>query len=368
MPMLMLIGTHAYAESLIGEGAGKSVNEARENALAVLSQQILVDVDSTVRSRVSTDNDEVNKSAETDIQLESHIKFQGIIFEPAKRKRKIYHVRAVLSDDALRQTILYLAGNLPDDIEGLTKLQISNSYHEVRQLTALINFAAQKKLNIPNRNGIASKAAEIEKKLQLRVGNYGWVRFIPPANVSFNDSFTITINEQDFAVASKIFLPVGSYRYQISRDDFASETGILRVSRSREERVNLALVRLPAQPIRVAININGASEKSKNTITRALEESLLAYNVQIDSASDLKLIVDADSQANDAVKDFEHVLVSLSLSFNKSGRVIKTASENIRLFDADASAVSAYQWQKLAQKTLLQLLSGDGLVSIAESN
>ncbi len=364
--MLMLIGTHAYAEPLIGEGEGKSVNEARENALAVLSQQILVDVDSAVRSRVSTDNDEVSTSAETDIQLESHIKFQGIIFEAAKRKKKIYYVRAVLSDDALRQTILYLAGNLPNDIEGLTKLQISNSYHETRQLIALLNFAAQKNLNIPNRNGIASKAADIEKKLQLRVGNYGWVRFIPPANVSFNDSFTITINEQDFAVANKIFLPVGSYRYQISREDFASETGVLRISRSREERVNLALVRLPAQPISVAITINSASDKSRNSITRALEEILLAYNVQIDNDSDLKLVVNADSQSNNAVKDFEHVLVSLSLSFTKSGRNIATASENIRLFDAETDEISAYQWQKLAQQTLLQLLSGDGLVNIAE--
>ncbi len=364
--MLMLVGTQAYAESLIGEGEGKTVNEARENALAVLSQQILVDVDSAVRSTVSTNNDEVNKSAEIDVQLESHIKFQGIVFEKAKRKRKIYYIRAILSDDALRQTILYLAGNLPDNIEGLTKLQISNSYHEVRQLTALLNFAAQKSLNIPGRNGIASKAANIEKQLQLRVGNYGWVRFIPPANVPFNDSFTITINEQDFAVASKIFLPVGSYRYQISRDSFASESGVLRISRSREERINLALVRLPAQPISVAIIINSASEKSRTTITRALEESLLAYQVQIDNKSDLKLFVDADSQANNAVKDFEHVLVSLSLSFNKAGRIIATGSENIRLFDADASAVGAFQWQKLAQKTLLQLLAGDGLVTIAE--
>ncbi len=369
LPIVMLISIPSYAESLVADGEGETPEDARQSALATLSQQVLVDVDSAVGSQVSVDNDLVVKSAQTSVQLESHIKFQGVVFKDAKRKKKIHYVRAVLSDAALRQTILYLADNLPDDIEGLTKLQISDSYHEVRQLIALLNFAAQKRLSVPNRNGIASKAADIEKKLQLRVGNYGWVRFIPPATVPFNDNFTITINEQNFAVASKIFLPVGSYRFEISRDNFVSETGILRISRSREERINLSLVRLPEEPLSVAISINingGASEQSKNIINRALKESLLAYQVKIDDASDLKLVVDADIQENNTVKDFEHVLVSLSITFNKSGQIIVTGSDNARLFNIEPDAVGAYQWQKLSQQTLLQLLAGDGLVRIAE--
>ncbi len=373
LPFLLLIiiyfiSSLAFATPLNGDGYGKSENEARENALATLSQQILVDVDSSASAKVTEKNGTVDKSAETEVALESHIKFQGVVFEKAKRKRKTYHVRAILSDNALRQTILYLAENLPDDIDGLTRLQISDAYHEARQLRALFNFAAQQNLAIPGGNAIAKNAANVESELQLRLGNYGWVRFIPPVSVALNNNFTITIDEKNVATASKIYLPVGSFRYQITRDGYATEQGILRISRGREERTQLALVRLPKEAINVTIVVDAHDRNTSDVIMRALEEILLQYNIQIVKDSPLILNANADIQANTAVKDFEHLQVNLSLNFKRSGRTLTSSSQNIRLFDTEKIDVGQYQWQKLTEKTLIELLAGDGLVKVTSSD
>ena len=362
---LLLFSHTLFAAPLIGEGTAKTEEDARKNALAILSQQILVDVDSSTSSQTIVKQDDVEKTAETSVALTSDIKFQGVEFKSDK-KRKIWHVQAILSDNALRQTILFLAERLPDDIEGLTKLQLSDSFYETRQLQALFSFAAQKNISVPDQNNIIQHMTRNLQQLQLRLGNYGWVRFILPKGVAFDNRFTITIDQKEFDAASKIFLPVGDFRYNIARDNYATEQGVLRISRGREERIALSLVRLPATTPSIALDIDAPDTQAERALARNLQEVLINYGMAIDNKSPLILEVTAGVTPNNSVKDFEHLLVNLQLSFKRDQRIIASDSQNIRLFDIEQGKVSNYQWQILSKKTLLALFSGDGLVKIAD--
>ncbi len=354
-----------FAEPLIGEGTGKSKDVAYENALAVLAQQILVQVSASSSSHIIDNNGDVDKNNESLVALQSNIRFQGVQFKKPKRKRKIWTVRAILTDDALRQTISFLDERLPDTIEGLTRLQISDAFNEVQQLQALLHFSTQKRLNIPEKDRIGQQAKKIRAALQLRIGNYGWVRFIPPPNIPFNENFIIEIDDTPVAIAGKIFLPVGTFRYRISRENYANEQGILRISRGREERISLFLVHLPKQPVAIALDIKAETPQEINIITATLTEILQNYTVTIDPNSRLVLHARADSEVNNSVKNFEHLFATLQLNFTRSGKNIRSHSESLRLFNKKKGDIGSHSWRKLSEKTLRTLISGNGLLHIS---
>ena len=362
-----LIG-FAGAESLIADGIGKSKDLARANALANLSQQILVNVSSATRSSIVSDNDSVERNAETEVNLQSDIRFQGVEFSKFKKKfRGGWSVNAILTDDALKQTIYYLDERLPKNIDGLTSSQVTRSHQEVEQLQALLHFASQQKLPISRQAAIEVRARSVSDALKLRIGNYGWVRFLPPTNVHFNDNFIIEIDDEQIKTSTKVFLTVGEHRYRILRKNYATEEGRLRISRGREERTNLFLVKLPSDPVRLKIDVQTQLPETKEIIENALTEILTRYQVIIDERADLTLRARADAEYNESIENFEHLFVSLGLNFIKGKKAISSHQEALRLFGADEDSISQYQWQKLAEKTLSYLLAGDGLFKLAEN-
>ena len=362
-----LIG-FAGAETLIADGSGKTKDLARANALANLSQQILVNVSSATRSSVTTDNDSVERSAETEVSLQSNISFQGVEFSEFKKKfRGDWSVNVSLTDDALKQTIYYLAERLPKNVDGLTSLQVTRGHEEVEQLQALLHFSRQQKRPVSGQGSIEARARKVSDALKLRVGNYGWVRFLPPTNVNFDDNFIIEIDDAQIKTAVKVFLTVGEHRYRILRENYATEEGRLRISRGREERANLFLVKLPSDPIRLKIDVQTELPNAKKIIEDALTEILNRYQVIIDDEADLTLRARANAQYNDTVANFEHLLVSLGLNFINSKKKFSSHQEALQLFNVKSKdSISRHQWQKLSEKTLSQLLAGDGLFKLAE--
>ena len=252
-------------------------------------------------------------------------------------------------------------------MDALKKTEQNKALIKVEQLLALLalGFAPEE---ISGYRRIQEEALATREALQKRLGALGWVRFIPPSSIRFDDSFAIYVDETLYRPHEKIFLTPGPHLFRIEAPGFRPETGKLRIRSQRETRQELSLIaEIPASAA-VSMRVVPGPQMAQSTHTSLvpfLENQLLEFGVQIDPQAALVLsyetVESSQESYNVAVRKLEF---SLRAAEVPGGRVLAAQTVKKTTFGGqgdDGNTTNSSLWRKMAGEALSQMLEGDGL-------
>ena len=358
---------------LVAESWDEDPQRARAYALSELSNTIFATVKSDTRSSTVVENQAVDRTDSVDIRIESQIELRGVQPELADRRDQdgLWKATARLTDQAYRTTVAALAQELPPDVDALKKTEQNKALIRVEQLLALLalGFAPEE---IANYRRLQEEALATRQALQKRLGALGWVRFIPPSSIPFDDSFAIYVDETLYRPNEKIFLTPGPHLFRIEAPGFRPETGRLRIRSQRETRQKLSLIaELPASAA-VAMRVVPGSQMAQRThasLVPFLENELLEFGIQIDPQAALVLsyeTVQSEQESyNVSVRKLEFFLRAEEAP---GGRVLAAQTVNKTTFGGqgdDGDTTNSSLWRTMASEALSGMLEGDGLRKLA---
>ena len=360
---------------LVAEGESEDPQRAREIALSNLSNSIFATVKSETRSLTVVENQELDRRDSVDIQIESQIELREVQPELADRKDRdgLWKATARLTDRAYRATVEALAQELPPDVDALKKTEQNKALIRVEQLLALLalGFAPEE---IPGYRRIQEEALATRQALKKRLGALGWVRFIPPSSVPFDDSFAIYVDETLYRPNEKIFLTPGTHLFRIEAPGFRDETGRLRIRSQRETRQELSLIaEVPASAAVTMRVVPGQriSQRTHAALVPFLENQLLEFGIQIDPQAALVLSYEtAESSQKSYNVSVRKLEFSLRAEASPGRRLLAAETVQKTTFGGqgnDGDTSKSLLWRRMASEALSRLLEGDGLRKLAAS-
>ncbi|MCL2567393.1 MAG: hypothetical protein FWE18_04795 [Alphaproteobacteria bacterium] len=194
---------------------GKNQEQAVNNALSLLSQQVYVSLKNTTVITENLQNEDFSTNIENNTILTSNGYFQNITIDTKKLSKNSYEATVSLSRQALANTINYLFMQLlPEKIEDSSAIKLKEQLDRANFLFSLINYAQVNNVvfqrsDINLQKYIADLRKIINADSQLRF-------LIYPQGTNAE----ISIDKKNYKETERIYLARKKYIYKITSQGF----------------------------------------------------------------------------------------------------------------------------------------------------
>ena len=256
--LLIVISVFLQATSfpIIVEGSGESTTSARANALALISEQISVSVNSQLDISKTVDNDNYQKRIKQNIKTNSAISLQAVDFENLKSSNGKYLIRATFSYTSYDKTIQWLKSKLDVDIKKIDNKTKKDLLKVISDLKALVVYGGTVDIDL---DGLKSKENTILKYLnmaRLQVITSPKDATLKVNNILKQGNKIIFLNEK------KVFI-------NVSKDGFVEESKKIFLNKGKLTTIKIELVKTSKnlQSFKISSNSQEIKDQAESAIT-----------------------------------------------------------------------------------------------------
>ncbi|MDR0484699.1 MAG: hypothetical protein LBH40_05435 [Alphaproteobacteria bacterium] len=330
----------AYVSNIVLEATAKgdTQEQAVNNALNLLSQQIYVSLQNTTTINETLKNEDFSSNVENNTVLNSAGFFQNIsIYNTKKISRDSYQATVGLSPQALADSIDYLFLQLnPQQVKGSSKIKIQEQLDMANFLISLINYAEAKQvayqkheLNLKEYINDLNKILNADSQLRF---------LIHPQDAKAK----ISINNKIYNGEEIIYLNGQKYLYKVTAQGFKEATGETTLYKGDKLTLDIYLQKQLFQVIPVKIKIINESDIQDSVVSNNLK-SLLSQNQMKyveDSLNYIEVMIN-QKVAPSVIKGYTNNLIEVRITSNIENK-LKSAQFNINnLTDNPKQKVSA---------------------------
>lgn len=269
-------------------GIGKDINEAKEKALANLSQSIYVSINSIMQTNEQLINDQFDSKASYDVTMKSNGYFQGVIFFNGSKDHDEYMVCAGINKEAYISTVNYLYSLI--DEEKISTLSKTEAREELPQLLFLLSMLQYGKMNdiLDANPSMEQKVIQAVTYLNYIISSEAEIRFVNNRNQT--EKVSINLNGRIYQPNNRIFLNEGIYNYVISSPNFAEKSGSITLKRGDTPTISFYLQKLLPATLNVKAVINNDSNLNNDDLVYLLDEVVRNNQMKVNQTSDNKFI------------------------------------------------------------------------------
>ncbi len=292
------------------EGLGSDLAEAKQQALSMLSQQILAEVRTEVSQSVKTQNGQVSRQASVQRQVRTHLLLKGVKYRVLEAVPGTVRVLAYMDGSAIEQTVRFLQDNTDFQPETLALADVPALREKARMLQAIL-------LALPAsiKERFKADLERVQQKLlwlSKRETEALWILNLQGKPVQ------IWVDGRRISAQSPIFLPPGRHDYRLLSDGFKPVEGVLQVYAG--QRITQTVDWIPArQPVAVALQVSPELDFIPRTQWQAWLEDV---GLQLSPHAMMTLKVALHDEAV-TVENFKRHRIKLSLAFYKEDRRLK---------------------------------------------
>jgi len=255
------------------EGSGKDVASAKKEALSQLSSLIAVKVDSTTTSNLRSEstNGKENISAlrEQKSKITSNSFLVGVEYDEiltASNEPKEY--KAILSDEALKKSIIALNDDLSKDLSSLSLKEMQELLQKSEFLLVLLSYNSKivKKESILQKRDFLFNALH-KSRVKLE---------IVPENAE------VFIDEKKYKNNQVHFLSAGKHKVEAKLNGYLPTSKTIYTQVAKVSEVRLSLMKKSALPSTMAI-------KGAKGFVSDIKRELLKYNIKYSTSSEYTL-------------------------------------------------------------------------------
>ena len=245
-------------------GYGKSIEEAKSNALQELVFMLQTSVKTTFELKTKVHNGGINSSEDANNQLSMNSSsfFRGLHYSDPLNTQNGYEVQVVLTQEGLEKTQDALQEDIFRDLHPLSRIQKEQSLEKVAILRSLFPYIHPSK-NLQQR--LITKEKEINKYL-----NMARVTFVTNAQ-----NAKIEIGGKYYKNGEEFFLEKGRYHYTILADGYHDEDGVIYLQAGISKTFYKNFIKLQDTSIQVYIQNN-----SDFNIDAQIRAILSKYSIQ----------------------------------------------------------------------------------------
>ncbi|MDH5544950.1 MAG: hypothetical protein OEZ43_05120 [Gammaproteobacteria bacterium] len=327
---------------LSAEGSGPSLDEAKAAAVTELGKSIIAKVESTFRSDVKVNNDQVNRDMQSIKQVRSDQLLKGVRYSGERQDGEGYHITAGLDQSGVNDTVNYMREQLDGDLSVRNREQLGAALKIVDHMQAFISTVP--KIALSSFPDIDKWLADRRHEILQRM-NQGRVEFISPV-----PEYTISIDGKS-AVSGQYF-PPGHYQFSASAEGYRSFNGTFSVSEGEIAKVNLPFVKVMDNKS-VSLQISDGFEFLHDSLKTILED----MGVAISSGSKHEVKVTIDDEVKD-VDGFSSHSIKVQIVAMKNGKRVNRVrfSKNMTAESGDQIKLRK-TLQPLVEKGMIGLFS-----------
>ena len=262
----LLVSSSFAATLLEAEGSGSSAAAAKKEALTQLSSMIMVKVNSEVSSELQSDSTDGKERVFAKRQQKSKITSDSYLVgvsyeEELKAPDEPYRFRAILSDEAVKKSIISLRDALDTNLDTLTQAEMQELLKKSDFLLTLITY----------KPGIIQKEPILQKREYL-------VNALHNARVEvrlFPNDAQLFIDEKEYKADDVIFLSAGKHTLLAKKEGYLPANKTIYAQVGKKSEVKLSLIKKSALPATMAI-------KGVNGLLDDVKRELLKYGIKYD--------------------------------------------------------------------------------------
>ncbi|HQM84653.1 MAG TPA: hypothetical protein PLD55_08235 [bacterium] len=252
---------------LKGTGYGNSEKTAKMDALTQLSHSIVARIKGeTSLSQVEKDG-KYTESLKNDITVNSAVFLKGVEFTAPKKVTQGYEVTALMSAQAVINTITYLITTLPDDLEALEPVKYDSILTTIYLAFSLLYSVPDS--SVPEKKKYISMLSEVKNEIE-RLASHGSIYFSGKTGLKGSVDINGTVN----SINKKIFLKPGNYNFLIKADGYKNLKGSFQISKGDKKFVELVLI--PEKMAKKEVHLQVISEVR---IVDDIEKQLLDFGI-----------------------------------------------------------------------------------------
>lgn len=336
--------SYAHASTFImwAEGQGENLKDAKASAVSALSQQVISKVESSFRSEVSVNNDNVDRDMKSIKQIKSNLILKGVQYVDEAKDGNNIRITAGLDRAAIHSTIDYMKKQLDVDYSILSTEKKEEALVVSDQLTAFISVLPGSVLQ--GLDGIESWNNK-KRDLLLKSIYMGQVIFVSPVQ-----EYEITIDEKQ-AVSGDYFKE-GSYEFTASADSYRTITGRFSVSVGESIKVKLPFIKAVSNK-----SMSLTIPKKYLFLEEESEETLSDLGISIKPSATNSLIIKIKANTTE-VEDFvSHQLKVRIEAYKNDERVKKVTIRKNLITEQNADERVNNTIRKLVRKGTIALMS-----------
>ncbi len=260
--LVLLIFCFSFGEVLISaKGLGKTVKEAKRDALREISQTILSKVVSSIEVEKRLEGSKFSKKVISNISVSSDLILKGVEFSKPRKRGKYYEVVGYFTRDSLRDTVDYLKSKVYHRLENLSRAQLRRALEYSYYLMALLTFAGDEE----EIKKLKSYQEEILRRL-----NSGVVSFLV-----YPEDAKVFLNNRRVKTFTPIYLREGEYSFKVERKGYRGVRGRFYIAKGETLSIPVRLV----PKFKSKVEVFTFSQDPK--LREVLEASLRDYGIKV---------------------------------------------------------------------------------------
>ncbi len=301
-------------------GKGETEQQAQNSAVANLSNQIFVNIESALQSEEVLKNDQFNISVSNTLKLNSKSYFQGLVFYNLKKlNSRKYEVYVGIDEKSIISTISYLFVQInPSEFDSLSRDAMMEKFEKANFLLSLVYYAKSK--NIPT--GLSGENLITLKQyiadLDMAIKSNATVKFLVIPNLV---DVKLLVDSKPKKPYQNIYLSVGNHSYEASLSGYRSVSKSFNLSLRDNIQYTIHLQKKLITDIPVSIIINNRSGISDSELRQLIEKVAINNQMYVVDKSENHIEVDFSKIHKDtSLKNFAVNIIDVTFKVLINGK------------------------------------------------
>lgn len=252
---------------LKGSGSGATEKAARLDALAQLSNAIVVTISSKTEIAQSEVEGKYSQSFSEDIKTSSTTFLKGVSFTQPMKRSGEYQITAYMTAESVINTVTYLTKTLPESLEDLDPANYDGVLTKIYLAYSLLYAVTD--AQIPERQHYIDTLGKLKEQIE-KLAKHGSIVFKARSEVSGK----VDIDGAAHELNKKIFLKPGKYDFTVKTEGYKTLTGSATIRKGDKKTVELILI--PEKLGKKEVNLE---IKCPVDIKTDIEKVLLDFNI-----------------------------------------------------------------------------------------
>ena len=343
----------ALSKSVLkGFGTGATEKAARLDALAQLSNAIVVTVSSRTEIAQSEVEGKYSQSFSEDIKTSSTTFLKGVSYTQPMKRSGEYQITAFMTAESVINTVTYLTKTLPESLEDLDPANYDGVLTKIYLAYSLLYAVTD--AQIPGRQQYIDTLGKLKEQIE-KLAKHGSIIFKARSDVSGK----VEIDGASYELNKKIFLKPGQYDFTVKTEGFKTLSGNASIRKGDKKMVELILIpeKLGKKEVKLEI-------KCPVDIKTDVEKTLLDFNI-VPTQNDVKQKISIEIRGNSRqVDEYARIELEIFLHTFIDGKKYKITSYKHPAFSvkrADMNARITTETRKMATAVVKKFLSSINL-------
>jgi len=329
---------------LSADGYGDTRHTAQLNAREEMSKLIIVEIESLLIDRLGSKNNEIFREVIKRSRERSKMLFKGIICTPPDRIDLEFHCRAILTQKAYIDTIIFLKGKTFVNLDYCSKEDYYKILVYVSHLEALLTTPTQCRTSSSD---LLKKIRQQFEKIKKRLSCCLITFKTKPKDA------VLTIDKKKYKPYSRIFLLPGIYKIDISKQGYQTKKRDFFIDNSNKGLRKDLIVSLVPSGITVYVDLLKQNRHLKRNIENLLVDNGLTLSRSPSTDRVLKVNY---THLKNKIQNFDQHVLEISIAAVKRHKKVYVHSEKLSYFDNLNSKRLLHKNQNALLKTAIDKL------------